>query len=85
MELKTSALHWLVAGGKARAVSMTHGSPRNRGIVTASYVGIVVGGLLIVGAVYLGQNPNNKRTSPPISSSAHTGTGSETTGSGNFR
>jgi hypothetical protein len=44
---------------------------------------VVVGGLLIVGGVYLGANPNNKRAGAPISSSAHMGTGTETTGSGN--
>jgi hypothetical protein len=59
--------------------------PRNPVIATVAFVGIVVGGLLIVGAVYLGANPNIKSTKPPISSSAHTGMGSETTGSGNFR
>ena len=42
-----------------------------------------LGGLLIVSAAYLGANPNNKNTQPTISSSAHTGTGAETTGSGN--
>ena len=65
---------------------MTHDTPkdpRNPVIATAAFVGIVVGGLFIVGAVYLGANPNNKSTKPPISSSAHKGTGSETTGSGN--
>jgi hypothetical protein len=62
---------------------MAHNDPRNRGIAIAAFVGIVVGGLLIVGGVYLGANPNNKRTGPPISSSAHMGTGTETTGSGN--
>ena len=40
---------------------------RNRMFKLADHnrVGILVGGLLIVGAVYLGQNPKNKRTSPP--------------------
>ena len=28
--------------------------PRDRGMATAAFVGIVVGGLLIVGAAYLG-------------------------------
>ncbi len=65
---------------------MTHETPkdpRNPVIATVAFVGIVVGGLFIVGAIYLGANPNIKTTKPPISSNSHTGTGSETTGSGN--
>jgi hypothetical protein len=31
--------------------------PRNPVIATVAFVGIVVGGLLIVGAVYFGANP----------------------------
>ena len=57
--------------------------PRNPVIAATAFVGIVVGGLLIVGAVYFGANPNSKSFKPPISSTANTGTGSETTGSGN--
>ena len=56
---------------------------RNRAVAATAIVGIVVGGLLIVGASYLGANRNEKSIGPPTSSSVHTGTRSETTGSGN--
>ena len=85
MELKISALHWLVAGAQSKSGYMTHDTPRDprdRGMATVAFIGIVVGGLLIVGAAYLGANPNNK-SAQPISSSAHTGAGAETNGSGN--
>ena len=66
---------------------MTRDAPRdarNPVNAAAAFFGIVVGVMFIVGAVYLGANPNYKSVSPPSSSSARTGTGSETTGLGSM-